>query len=181
MTDYADAGAAIDLSGLSAVPGAAPPAARTVNYERILNARSEPQNWMTYYGTYDGHRYSQLDQVNTGNVRQLAPAWVFQFGSSGLHAGASTYAFEATPLVVDGTMFVSGWDGWVWALNAATGEQLWQFQTGSGHHSSPISYSVNGRQYIAAPVGWGGWVEGFAPGMLGGPHGDALFVFALPE
>jgi alcohol dehydrogenase (cytochrome c) len=64
---------------------------------------------------------------------------------------------------------------------ARTGDQLWQFQAGSGHHSSPITYSVNGRQYIAAPVGWGGWAEGFAPGMLGGPHGDALFVFALPE
>lgn len=137
MTDYADAGAAIDLSGLSAVPGAAPPVARTVNYERILNARSEPHNWLTYYGAYDGHRYSQLDQVNTENVRQLTPAWVFQFGSSGLHAGASTYAFEATPLVVDGTMFVSGWDGWVWALNAATGELLWQYK-----HAIPFDTSL---------------------------------------
>ncbi|MGH3172065.1 MAG: PQQ-binding-like beta-propeller repeat protein, partial [Trebonia sp.] len=67
------------------------------------------------------------------------------------------------------------------AWDARNGEHLWQFQTGSGHHSSPISYSVNGRQYVAAPVGWGGWVEGFAPGMMGGPHGDALFVFALPQ
>lgn len=137
MTDYADAGAAADLSSLSAVPGAAPPVARTVNYERILNARGEPQNWMTYYGTYDGQRYSPLDQVNTENVRRLAPAWVFQFGSSGLHAGASTYAFEATPLVVDGTMFVSGWDGWVWALNAATGELLWQYK-----HAVPFDTSL---------------------------------------
>jgi alcohol dehydrogenase (cytochrome c) len=59
--------------------------------------------------------------------------------------------------------------------------RLWQFQTGSGRHSSPISYSVDGRRCIAAPVGWGGWVGGFAPGMLGGPRGDALFVFTLPE
>ena len=34
-----------------------------VNYERILNARSEPQNWLTYYGAYDGQRYSPLDQI----------------------------------------------------------------------------------------------------------------------
>jgi alcohol dehydrogenase (cytochrome c) len=67
------------------------------------------------------------------------------------------------------------------ALNARTGELLWQFQTGSGHHSSPTTYSVDGRQYIAVPVGWGAWVEGFIPGMLGAPHGDALFAFALPE
>ncbi|MDT7683236.1 MAG: hypothetical protein QOG57_3546, partial [Pseudonocardiales bacterium] len=67
------------------------------------------------------------------------------------------------------------------ALDARTGEQLWRFQCGSGHHSSPMSYSVDGRQYIAVPVGWGGWAEGFLPGMLGAGHGSALIVFALPE
>jgi alcohol dehydrogenase (cytochrome c) len=44
-----------------------------------------------------------------------------------------------------------------------------------------MSYSVDGRQYIAVPVGWGGWAEGFLPGMLGAGHGSALIVFALPE
>jgi alcohol dehydrogenase (cytochrome c) len=67
------------------------------------------------------------------------------------------------------------------ALNARTGEQLWQFQCGSGHHSSPSTYSVRGRQYVAVPTGWGGWIEGFAPGMLAGTAGAALFAFALPE
>ena len=67
------------------------------------------------------------------------------------------------------------------ALDARTGEQLWQFQCGSGHHSSPTTYSVDGRQYVAVPVGWGGWAEGFLPGMLGAGHGSALIVFALPE
>lgn len=137
MTDYVDAGIAIDLSGLSAVPGAAPPVARDVTYERILRARQEPQNWLTYYGAYDGQRYSQLDQINTENVRELTPAWVFQFGSSGMHAGSSTYAFEAAPIVVDGTMYVSGWDGWVWALNAATGQLLWQYK-----HAIPFDTSL---------------------------------------
>jgi alcohol dehydrogenase (cytochrome c) len=67
------------------------------------------------------------------------------------------------------------------ALDAETGEHLWQFQCGSGHHSSPCSYSVDGRQYIAVPTGWGAWTEGFLPGMLGARQGSALFVFALPE
>jgi hypothetical protein len=39
----------------------------------------------------------------------------------------------------------------------------------------------SGRQYVAVPVGWGGWAEGFLPGMLGAGHGSALIVFALPE
>ncbi|MGW3130810.1 outer membrane protein assembly factor BamB family protein [Streptomyces sp. NPDC001123] len=43
------------------------------------------------------------------------------------------------------------------AFDTRTGELLWQFQTGSGHHSSPTAYSVDGRQFIAVPVGWGGW------------------------
>lgn len=44
-----------------------------------------------------------------------------------------------------------------------------------------MTYLVDGRQYIAVPVGWGGWAEGFLPGMLGAGHGSALIVFALPE
>jgi len=67
------------------------------------------------------------------------------------------------------------------ALDARTGEQLWQFQCGSGHHSSPTTYMVDGRQYIAVAVGWGAWAEGFLPGMLGAGHGSALITFALPE
>ena len=45
----------------------------------------------------------------------------------------------------------------------------------------PVSYSIDGRQYIAVPTGWGAWTEGFLPGMLGAGQGSALFVFALPE
>ena len=67
------------------------------------------------------------------------------------------------------------------ALNATNGEQLWSFQCGSGHHSSPSTYSVDGRQFIVVPTGWGGWVEGFLPAMLAARPGNALITFALPE
>jgi alcohol dehydrogenase (cytochrome c) len=66
------------------------------------------------------------------------------------------------------------------AFDARTGEKLWEFQTGSGIHSNPVTYMVDGKQYIAIPVGWGGWIEGFAPGLFGQPRGSAVFVFALP-
>ena len=39
--------------------------------ERLLKARSEPENWLTYYGAYNGQRYSPLDEVNRGNVKRL--------------------------------------------------------------------------------------------------------------
>ena len=96
--------------------------AKDLNYDRLLNGReAEPHNWLTYYGGYDGQRYSLLDQITKENVGKLTPAWVFQAGSMGLHSGASTYAWEASPIIVDGVMFVSAWDGQLWALDAATG------------------------------------------------------------
>src|SRR5439155_27110453 len=120
-TEYVDAGTAIPYADLSAAVGNAPPVTKGVTYERILNAREEPQNWLTYYGAYDGQRYSPLDQINKGNVSKLTPARVFQAGSMGLHSGASTYAWEASPIVLDGIMFVSVWDGQLWALDATNG------------------------------------------------------------
>ena len=103
-TEYVDAGEAVDFRNLS--PGysaSAPPVAKGVNYDRILKGRdAEPHNWLTYYGAYDGQRYSPLDQINTSQRQGLTPAWVFQCGSVGMHSGASTYSFEASPLVVDG-------------------------------------------------------------------------------
>ena len=111
----------------------APAVTKGVGYDRILKARdAEPHNWITYYGAYDGQRYSPLDQINQGNVKNLKPAWVFQCGSVGMHSGASTYSLEASPLVVDGIMFVTGFDGWLWALDAKTGQELWRY-----HRASP--------------------------------------------
>lgn len=65
------------------------------------------------------------------------------------------------------------------ALDARTGALLWKFQTGSGIHGSPMTYSVNGKQYVAVPSGWGGWMKGYAPQLYGANRGNALFVFAL--
>jgi alcohol dehydrogenase (cytochrome c) len=138
--DYVDAGEAIDqgrLSGKVAGGEIAPPVVADVTYERILNARSEPENWLTYYGAYNGQRYSPLDQINTENVKRIGPAWIFQAGTTGLIAGASTYSFEAAPIVVGGIMFLSGWDGWVWALDAKTGTEIWRYK-----HATPFDVSL---------------------------------------
>jgi alcohol dehydrogenase (cytochrome c) len=138
--EYVDAGEAVDQGTLNyKTPGGetAPPVVADVTYERILDARSEPQNWLTYYGAYNGQRYSPLDQINTENVKRIGPAWVFQAGTTGLIAGASTYSFEAAPIVVDGVMFLSGWDGWVWALDAKTGVEIWRYK-----HAIPYDVSL---------------------------------------
>ena len=86
-------------------------------YERILRAKSDPQNWVTYSGSYDGHRYSALAQINATNVHTLKPAWVYQSASPG--------KFEATPITVDGVIYISERMTTVTALDARTGRPIW--------------------------------------------------------
>ena len=71
-------------------------AAGQVTFERLLNADDEPENWLTYSGSYSSNRYTKLDQIAADNVDDLELSWVFQAGS--------LEAFQATPLVVDGIM-----------------------------------------------------------------------------
>jgi alcohol dehydrogenase (cytochrome c) len=111
----------------------APPVAQSVTADRLRNARAEPHNWLTYHGAYNGQRFSPLNQIHAGNVKDLRVAWIFQSGVIGLVATPATYAFEATPLVVDGVMYVTGYDGYVWALDAVTGRMLWQYR-----HAIPL-------------------------------------------
>ncbi|MET7999090.1 PQQ-dependent dehydrogenase, methanol/ethanol family [Amycolatopsis sp. NPDC005232] len=135
--EYIDAGKAFNHNKLSNLPHSAPDVTRGVNYERILDARNEAQNWLTYYGDYDGKRHSLLDQINVDTVKNLKVAWIHQASATGMIASTSTYAFEASPLMIDGVMFVTGWDGWLWALDARTGEQLWRYK-----HAIPIDVTL---------------------------------------
>ena len=111
-----------------AMPGLAPPVVATVDAARIQNSDREPANWLTYYGSYDGHRFSSLNQVNTDNVNALRVAWQFQEAPLGLMAGQVGFSLQAAPIVVDGVMFMTGPDAIVWAFDAATGRMLWRYQ-----------------------------------------------------
>jgi alcohol dehydrogenase (cytochrome c) len=53
-------------------------AAAQVPYSRLLKPESEPFNWLTYSGNYQGHRFSPLSQITPQNVARLKPAWVYQ-------------------------------------------------------------------------------------------------------
>jgi alcohol dehydrogenase (cytochrome c) len=82
-------------------------------------------------------------------------------------------------------VFTGDPEGNFFALDARTGEKLWSFATGSGHRGGPISYAVNGLQYIATPSGWGS-IVGFGLGALfpeirDFQAGSAVFAFALPD
>lgn len=91
-----------------------------VDSARLDRAGGEPENWLTYYGTYESWRYSPLDQINRSNIEQLRPVWAFE-------SGVTDGGLQAAPLVVDGTMYVSTAWNHVFALDAATGEQIWRY------------------------------------------------------
>lgn len=91
-----------------------------LTYDRIVKASAEPQNWLTYWGDYAGHHYSPLSQINTSNVTGLQAQWAVQMPGDG--------TLESTPVVVDGVMYTTGPVGQVFALDAATGRQIWKYQ-----------------------------------------------------
>ena len=98
----------------------------------------------------------------------------------------SKYPLLASALATGSDLVFTGDpEGSFFALDAKNGQKLWSFNTGSGHRGSPITYSVNGRQYIAVPSGWGSAVAGLLPQLWpeteGFPGGCTLFVFALME
>jgi glucose dehydrogenase len=70
-----------------------------VNSTRIINAGSEPGNWMSYGHAYNEQRFSPLDKINDTDANQLGLAWYFDLDT---HRGQ-----EATPIVVDGVMYAS--------------------------------------------------------------------------
>jgi alcohol dehydrogenase (cytochrome c) len=81
-------------------------------------------------------------------------------------------------------VFTGDGEGNFFALDARDGKKLWSYQTGAGHRGSAISYSINGRQYIATPTGWQqSLMGGSASSMFPGGSfrgGSTLIVFALP-
>ena len=103
------------------VHGSIPPVDPSIlSAERLVHSSSEPQNWLTYWGDYGGHHFSELRQIRAGNVDTLQARWAAQLpGNSPL---------EAHPIVVDGVMYVSGPPGDVYALDARTGLQIWKFR-----------------------------------------------------
>jgi alcohol dehydrogenase (cytochrome c) len=106
-----------------------------VSYERLLRAAEEPQNWLTYSGTYASQRYSQLRQINATNVRTLEQKWVFQ--------AESLEKFETTPLVVDGIMYLTQAPSDVVALDAKTGRAFWIYRYYPSPDVRPCCGSVN--------------------------------------
>jgi alcohol dehydrogenase (cytochrome c)/quinohemoprotein ethanol dehydrogenase len=83
------------------------------------NADRDPANWLSYGRTYSEQRFSPLSKITTDNAKQLGLAW---FADLDTNRGQ-----QATPLVIDGVMYVSTAWSMVKAYDAATGKLLWSY------------------------------------------------------
>jgi alcohol dehydrogenase (cytochrome c) len=102
--------------------------ARAADPEIDRLVRGQPgKDWVTNGGNLTNQRYSTLKQIDTTNVGQLKGAWMTRLKGSG---AAGKYSFEASPLVKDGIMYVVTGNDDVFALNAKTGANLWEYRSG---------------------------------------------------
>ncbi len=103
---------------------AAPALAAEVTSERLINADKEPQNWLMNHRTYDGQRFSPLDQINKQTVKNLKLAYAVALGGSSANEN-----LEATPLVEDGFMYMVDLWGIVYKIDVRSGDAgriLWR-------------------------------------------------------
>src|SRR5687767_3579426 len=88
------------------------------------------KQWSAYGGDAGGTRYSALTQINESNVHSLKPVWTFRTGELETYKGTNAIeksAFEATPILIDNTLYFSTPSSRVFALDAATGKQKWMY------------------------------------------------------
>jgi len=86
----------------------------------IAEGLKDPGRWLTYGGDYGSQRYSPLTQITPANVNRLVPQWTFQTGTTG--------AFQTTPLLIDGVLYVTGFNNNAWAVDARSGRQIWRYR-----------------------------------------------------
>ena len=103
--------------------------AAQVTEDRLLRPDKEPRNWLMYSGAYSGQRYSELRQIDTGNVKNLEMKWILQAQVSG--------SWESSPLVVDGVMYLTQRPNDVLAIDAKTGRIFWVYK-----HAVSADYKV---------------------------------------
>jgi alcohol dehydrogenase (cytochrome c) len=123
-----------------------------VSFDRILRAPSEPQNWLTYSGNLQGHRYSPLTQVTPGNVRNLELAWAFQ--------AMSLEKFEATPIALDGVLFTVQPPNDVVAIDGTSGRVFWTYTYRPSQQARPCCGRVNRGLAILGDTLFMGTIDG---------------------
>ena len=97
----------------------AAPVHSQISYERILQAEAEPESWLTYNGSYMSQRYSRLTQIDQENVGDLELRWLLQNQVFG--------AWQSTPIVADGVMYLTERPNSIMAVDPITGRVFWKY------------------------------------------------------
>jgi len=105
-------GVTIARGAVAAVPA--------VPVSAIATAGAHPDEWLTYSGSYESHRFSPLRQISRANAKALRAVWMFQ-------PPEVDEKNEASPLVAGGVMYLTAAPNTVWALDARTGAVLWHY------------------------------------------------------
>jgi len=98
-----------------------------VSQEMLSRADSDSSNFLHTNGNYEQTRFYPNSQINTGNVKKLVPAWIFQT--------EVVDSMETSPIVVNGVMYVTTSFSHAYALDAKTGEEIWHYK----HKMGPIT------------------------------------------
>lgn len=109
--------------------------------------------WPSYGNDPGGQRYSPLKSINRDNVSQLKVAWTFRTGDAYKPAHGAPTRFQATPIYVDGTLFVSTPLGRVIALNPVTGKQQWAYDGKVPRDGGYGDYGNRGLSTWVSPSG----------------------------
>jgi alcohol dehydrogenase (cytochrome c) len=124
---------ALAAAGLLSVSGS-PASAVDHEIDQLLQG-PVGKDWVTNGGNLSNQRYSTLTQIRTDNVKSLKGAWMTRLNGSGF---GGKYSAEATPLVKDGIMYVVTGNDDVFAINAKTGELLWERRSGIDQQISTV-------------------------------------------
>ena len=108
---------AMSIAAASGVAAAKSGVGASVDDARLDNAESTPTEWLSYGFNREEHRHSPLKKINAETVKSLGVAWTYDLSTS--------RGVEATPIVVDGVMYVTSAWSVVHALDAKTGKELW--------------------------------------------------------
>ena len=110
----------------------------TVNFDRLMNAQNEPQNWLLMNGDYGSTRYSKLTQIDRENVGDLRMVWAIALGGM-QDTGRNGPESEVNPLIDNGFMYTT--DGWgtvykIDARNRDYGDFEWIADPGVDHEGN---------------------------------------------
>lgn len=107
-------------------------------YAHPADPGENPANWPEYHRDYRGWRYSPLEQINTTNIRRLKVAWIHQ-------PGDIAQGLQSTPLAIDGVLYYIAANNRVFAVDGASGKEIWHYYAELDPVTSKLFFSAYNR------------------------------------